>query len=105
MLMTCVEPSAGVSMTHPLTLYLEPLYILLFTLIEGPSQLAMRPVVSRLCVPECAAVVELVTEEEPEREPQPSVPPSSKVVVMPLLSCWLGSGGGGASSLMTTSLM
>src|ERR1700739_2323303 len=93
------EPSAGVSKIQPLTLYRDPLYILLLTLIDGPSQLAMRPVVNRLCVPLCAAAVELVTLEEPDREPQLSVPPYSNVEVIPELSCWLGGGGGGASSL------
>src|SRR6266700_7147139 len=102
--MVWLEPSAGASITQPLMLYRDPLYILLLTLIDGPSQLAMRPVVSKLCEPVCAATVELVTLDEPERELQPSTPPSSNVVVMPVLSCWLGLGGGGANSPITTSL-
>ena len=104
-LITWLEPSAGVSITQPLTLYTEPGYILLLTLIWGPSQFPMRPVVRRLWAPECAAAVLLATVELPERELQPSVPPSSKSLEMPLLSCWLGFGGGGASSLMATLLM
>ncbi len=56
-------------------------------------------------MPACAATVVLVTVDDPEREIHPSGPPSSKLVLMPVLSCWLGFGGGGASSLITTSLM
>ena len=37
MLMTWFEPSVGISITHTLTLYTEPSYILLLTLICGPS--------------------------------------------------------------------
>ena len=37
MLMTWLEPSTGVSITHALMLYSEPTYILLLTLICGPS--------------------------------------------------------------------
>src|SRR5580704_6552509 len=105
MLITWFEPSAGVSITHALMLYFEPLYILLLTLICGPSKFAVRPVVSRLCVPLCAAAVELVSVELPERELHPSRPPSSNVEVIPELSCWLGFGGGGESSPITTSPM
>jgi hypothetical protein len=43
--------------------------------------------------------------ELPVRELHPSKPPSSKVDVIPVLSCWLGFGGGGESSPITTSLM
>src|SRR5215472_14846578 len=93
-----VEPSVGRSIIHALMLYLEPLYILLLTLICGPSKFAVRPVVSKLCIPVCAATVELVSVELPEREVHPSNPPSSNVDVIPELSCWLGLGGGGASS-------
>src|ERR1700733_10558434 len=102
-LMTCFEPSIGRSITHALMLYTEPLYILLLTLICGPSKLAVRPVVNRLCAPLCAAAVELVSVELPVREFHPSRPPSSKVEVIPELSCWLGFGGGGAIWLITTS--
>src|ERR1700733_7067933 len=104
-LMMWFVPSVGSSLTHTLRLYSEPGYILLLTLICGPSKLAVRPVVSRLCVPPCAAAVVLVTVELPERELHPSSPPSSNVDVIPVLSCWLAFGGADESSPITTSLM
>src|SRR5258708_2969574 len=102
MLITWLEPFVGTSITHALRLYCEPLYILLLTLICGPLKFAVLPAVSRLCVPLCAAAVELVTVALVVRELHPSRPPSSNVDVIPVLSCWLGFGGGGASSLITT---
>src|SRR5579885_2500216 len=90
-------------MIQPLMLYADPLYILLLTLICGPSQLWILPVVSRLWLPLWAAAVLFATVELPERELQPSTPPSSKLLLMPVLSCWLGSGGGSAISLIVTS--
>src|ERR1700683_3209248 len=105
MLMVWIDPSVGTSCTHTLMEYCDPTYILLATLICGPSKLAMRPVTSRLWLPECASAVVLVSVELPECEPQPSKPPSSKVEVIPVLSCSLTGSGGCAVSPMTTSLM
>src|SRR5450755_1084476 len=105
MLMTWIVPSVGNSFTHTLMEYCDPTYILFATLIDGPSKLAVRPVISRLCVPSCASAVVLASVELPERELQPSNRPSSKVEEIPVLSCWLTGSGGGAVSPMTTSLM
>ena len=108
MLITWLDPSAGVNKIHPLMLYSDPTYILLLTLIWGPSQLPMRPAVSKLCVSPLGSAtggVALVRVELPERELHPSRPPSEKFVVMPELSCWLGLRGGGANSPIVTSSM
>src|SRR5258708_26165519 len=76
MLMTWLEPSVGASITHALRLYCEPLYILLLTLICGPLKFAVLPVVSRLCVPPCAAAVEFLTVGPVVPALHPSSPPS-----------------------------
>src|ERR1700743_1072496 len=68
----------GPSFTHTLTEYWEPLYILLLTLICGPSKAAVRLVVRRLCVPPCASAV-VFPSTDPARELQPSAVPSSKL--------------------------
>src|ERR1035441_3785140 len=75
MLITWLDPSAGVNRIHPLMLYSDPTYILLLTLIWGPSQLPMRPTVSKLCVSPLGSAtggVALVRVELPERELHPS---------------------------------
>src|SRR5579872_1889635 len=99
MLMVCMEPSVGSNLTHTLMEYCEPLYILLLTLICGPSKLWVLLVVSKLWVPPWASAVLFAT-VAPAREDQPSTPPSSNVEVIPVLSC--GPPGGGAISVMTT---
>src|ERR1700722_6892795 len=105
MLITWFEPSAGASSTQPLMLYSEPTYILLLTLICGPSKFAVRPVISSAFASLFGAGTgeATVVSVEPARELQPSRPPSANVVVIPELSCWLTVGGAGESSPMTTS--
>src|SRR5690349_8480699 len=100
--MKWLEPSTGSSFTQMLMAYWEPTYILFATLMDAPFQLAVRPLTKILCEPPCACELLTLTVAVP-RPVHPSGRLSSKSEVIPVLSCLLGSGGGGAVCVITTS--
>src|SRR6185312_3198669 len=99
-----IESPPG-DMTHTLMEYCEPTYILSSTLICGPSQYAARLCTKRALVspPGPLEIATFDSPFAPLRCDQPSSPPSSKLVVMPELSCWPGLGGPEVSVMVTSS--
>ena len=104
-LITWLEPSAGVSITHALMLYCEPVIHLVAHIDLRPVEVRRAPCCQQAVRPAVCGSSR-VGQRGTARTRTPSIQSAIlKGRVIPVLSCWLGFGGAGESSPITTSLM